>query len=212
MRLVALTGYGSARDRDDALATFRLRAAWNSRWLLSAELGLDYNASNSHGESLLRETAVASVGPSLARGLLPRSTTDQAMITGATADHPGFFQQADLGTLLLDEISEMDVRLQSKLLRAIQERQIDRVGGRGPVSVDLRIVATTNRDLIAEVEARRFREDLYYRLNVFPIEIAPLRRLASASASSCRPRAARRSSQARHRRRGQEARERLWKI
>ena len=100
---------------------------------------------------------------------------EKGAFTGALARRLGKFEEAAGGTLLLDEIGEMDLKLQAKLLRAIQERQIDRVGGRGPVSVDLRIVATTNRDLIAEVEARRFREDLYYRLNVINVELPPLR-------------------------------------
>ncbi|MFM8679136.1 MAG: sigma-54 interaction domain-containing protein [Alphaproteobacteria bacterium] len=100
---------------------------------------------------------------------------EKGAFTGALARRLGKFEEAAGGTLLLDEIGEMDLKLQAKLLRAIQERQIDRVGGRGPVSVDLRIVATTNRDLMAEVEARRFREDLYYRLNVINVELPPLR-------------------------------------
>ncbi len=100
---------------------------------------------------------------------------EKGAFTGALARRLGKFEEAAGGTLLLDEIGEMDLRLQAKLLRAIQERQIDRVGGRGPVTVDLRIVATTNRDLMTEVEARRFREDLYYRLNVINIELPPLR-------------------------------------
>jgi len=100
---------------------------------------------------------------------------EKGAFTGALSRRLGKFEEAAGGTLLLDEIGEMDLRLQAKLLRAIQERQIDRVGGRGPISVDLRIVATTNRDLMAEVEARRFREDLYYRLNVINVELPPLR-------------------------------------
>ena len=87
----------------------------------------------------------------------------------------GKFEAADGGTLLLDEISEMEVRLQAKLLRALQEREIDRVGGTGPVRVNVRILATTNRDLPTEVTAGRFREDLYFRLNVVSLRIPPLR-------------------------------------
>ena len=79
------------------------------------------------------------------------------------------------GTLLLDEISEMDVRLQAKLLRAIQEREIDRLGGSAPVRINVRILATSNRDLRAEIEARRFREDLYFRINVVNLRLPPLR-------------------------------------
>ncbi len=87
----------------------------------------------------------------------------------------GKFEEADGGTLLLDEISEMDLRLQSKLLRALQERVIDRVGGGKPVSVNIRVLATSNRDLAALVRAGDFREDLLYRLNVVNLRIPPLR-------------------------------------
>jgi DNA-binding NtrC family response regulator len=87
----------------------------------------------------------------------------------------GKFEEADGGTLLLDEISEMDARLQAKLLRALQEREIDRVGGGKPVKVDIRIIATSNRDLAAAVKAGEFREDLLYRLNVVNLRLPPLR-------------------------------------
>ncbi len=100
---------------------------------------------------------------------------EKGAFSGAVARRVGKFEAADGGTLLLDEISEMDVRLQAKLLRALQEREIDRVGGSGPVRVNVRILATTNRDLPAEVAAGRFREDLYFRLNVVSLRIPPLR-------------------------------------
>jgi two-component system response regulator FlrC len=87
----------------------------------------------------------------------------------------GKFEEADGGTLLLDEISEMDARLQAKLLRALQEREIDRVGGGKPVKVDIRILATSNRDLAAAVKSGAFREDLLYRLNVVNLRLPPLR-------------------------------------
>lgn len=95
--------------------------------------------------------------------------------SGAVSDRKGKFQQADGGTLLLDEISEMDMNLQAKLLRAIQERVIDPVGSTAPVPVDIRLVATTNRDLEKEVEKGNFREDLYFRLNVIGLDIPSLR-------------------------------------
>ena len=95
--------------------------------------------------------------------------------TGAFKDRIGRFEAADGGTLFLDEIGEIPLDLQSKLLRAIQERQYERVGDDRTKKVDVRIVAATNRNLQADVAAGRFREDLYYRLNVFPLEVAPLR-------------------------------------
>ncbi len=100
---------------------------------------------------------------------------EKGAFTGATERKPGKFELADKGTLLLDEISEMAYKLQAKLLRVIQEKEVDRVGGTKPIPVDVRIIATTNRDLWEEVKKGNFREDLYYRINVFPIRIPPLR-------------------------------------
>jgi DNA-binding NtrC family response regulator len=100
---------------------------------------------------------------------------EKGAFTGAIARRIGKFEEADGGTLLLDEISEMDVRLQAKLLRAIQERVIDRVGGGKPVKVNIRIIATSNRDLAQAVREGSFREDLLYRLNVLNLRIPPLR-------------------------------------
>jgi DNA-binding NtrC family response regulator len=100
---------------------------------------------------------------------------EKGAFTGAMARRIGKFEEANGGTLLLDEISEMDARLQAKLLRAIQEREIDRVGGAKPVKVDIRILATSNRDLAAEVRKGTFREDLLYRLNVVNLRIPALR-------------------------------------
>lgn len=100
---------------------------------------------------------------------------EKGAFTGAMERKPGKFELADKGTILLDEISEMALKLQAKLLRVIQEREVDRVGGTKPIPVDVRIIATTNRDLAEEVKRGNFREDLYYRINVFPIRIPPLR-------------------------------------
>jgi two-component system response regulator FlrC len=100
---------------------------------------------------------------------------ERGAFTGAHAAHPGKFEQAQGGTLLLDEVTEMPLGLQAKLLRVLQEREVERLGGRTPVSLDVRVLATTNRNLRGEVAAGRFREDLYYRLNVFPLTTAPLR-------------------------------------
>ncbi len=100
---------------------------------------------------------------------------ERGAFSGAVARRVGKFEAADGGTLLLDEISEMDSRLQAKLLRALQEREIDRLGGSSPVRVNVRILATTNRDLPADVQRGTFREDLYFRLNVVSLRIPPLR-------------------------------------
>ena len=100
---------------------------------------------------------------------------EKGAFTGAIQAHPGKFEQAQNGTLLLDEISEMALSLQAKLLRVLQEREVERLGGRKLISLNVRVCATTNRLLRAEVEAGRFREDLYYRLNVFPLILPPLR-------------------------------------
>ena len=100
---------------------------------------------------------------------------EKGAFSGAVARRLGKFEAANRGTLLLDEISEMDIRLQAKLLRALQEREIDRIGGSAPVKIDVRILATTNRDLMAEVRRGTFREDLYFRLNVVNLPIPALR-------------------------------------
>jgi DNA-binding NtrC family response regulator len=100
---------------------------------------------------------------------------ERGAFTGALMRKIGKFEMAHQGTILLDEISEMNLGLQAKLLRVLQEREVDRIGGREPVQVNIRVIATTNRSLRQEVEQGRFREDLYYRLNVFPITLPPLR-------------------------------------
>ena len=100
---------------------------------------------------------------------------EKGAFTGATQAHAGKFEQANGGTLLLDEISEMDVALQAKLLRVIQEKEVERLGGRQLEKLDVRVLATTNRDLRQCVSDGLFRADLYYRLNVFPLLVPPLR-------------------------------------
>ena len=124
---------------------------------------------------------------------------EKGAFTGAAQAQPGKFEQAQGGTLLLDEISEMPLELQAKLLRVLQEREVERVGGHKTIKLDIRVLATSNRDMMAMVKSGRFREDLYYRLNVFPIEIPPLRQrpldieplaqrvLAEAATSSAQP-------------------------
>jgi transcriptional regulator with PAS, ATPase and Fis domain len=100
---------------------------------------------------------------------------EKGAFTGATQVRPGKFELAHQGTLLLDEISEMPLALQVKLLRVLQEKEVDHIGGRYPIPVDVRIVTTTNRDLRKMVSQGEFREDLYYRLRVIPITLPPLR-------------------------------------
>lgn len=100
---------------------------------------------------------------------------EKGAFTGAVKSSIGKFEQAQGGTLLLDEITEMDLGLQAKLLRVLQEREVERLGGSKTIELDIRIIATSNRNLKNEVIEKRFREDLYYRLNVFPITIPPLR-------------------------------------
>ncbi len=103
---------------------------------------------------------------------------EKGAFTGAIQRRLGKFELADGGTLLLDEVSEMDMQLQAKLLRAIQEGEIDRLGGRETIPVDVRIIATTNSDLKKDIAEKKFREDLYYRLNVIPVNIPPLKNRA----------------------------------
>jgi len=100
---------------------------------------------------------------------------EKGAFTHAIRSRPGRFELADGGTIFLDEIGEMDLSLQVKILRALQEKEIERVGGTSIKKVDVRVVAATNRDLEGEVQAGRFREDLFYRLNVIPLHLPPLR-------------------------------------
>lgn len=100
---------------------------------------------------------------------------EKGAFTGAISTKPGKFELANKGTLLLDEISEMQVHLQAKLLRVLQEKKVDRVGGTKPIDVDVRIIATTNREIETSIKDGEFREDLYYRLNTIPLLIPPLR-------------------------------------
>ena len=101
---------------------------------------------------------------------------DEGAFTGAKkSGNPGAFEQADGGTIFLDELGETDFTLQSKLLRVLQEREVTRIGGAKPIQVDVRVIASTNRDLLDMVRTGKFREDLFYRLNVVQIKVPPLR-------------------------------------
>jgi DNA-binding NtrC family response regulator len=100
---------------------------------------------------------------------------ERGAFTGAIGNKPGKFELAHSGTILLDEISEMPMALQAKLLRVLQEREVDRVGGKKPLPIDIRVISTTNRDLREMIRAGTFREDLFYRLNVVPVRLFPLR-------------------------------------
>jgi two-component system response regulator FlrC len=131
-----------------------------------------HNASNRRDKAFVAINCAA-LPPSLLEAEL--FGYEKGAFTGAHARHAGKFEQAQGGTLLLDEVTEMEPALQAKLLRVLQEREIERLGGTGTVSVDVRIIATSNRNLAGAVESGQFRQDLYYRLHVINIEVPSLR-------------------------------------
>ena len=131
-----------------------------------------------HRESGRREGPFVSINCAALPESLVEATLfghERGAFTGAVRQVKGAFERAHRGTLLLDEISEMRPDLQAKLLRVLQEQEFERVGGTEPIRVDVRVIATTNKDLLTEVKEGRFREDLYYRLSVLPVRIPPLR-------------------------------------
>ncbi len=155
-------------------------AATEATVLLAGESGVgkEVVARYIHAQSARRQRPFVAVNCAAIPENLVESTLfghEKGSFTGAAAAHAGKFEQAQGGTLLLDEISEVPLNVQVKLLRVLQERSVERVGGRGLISLDVRVLAASNRDLVAWVSDGRFREDLYYRLNVFPLEIPPLR-------------------------------------
>ncbi|MGF1454603.1 MAG: sigma-54-dependent transcriptional regulator [Alphaproteobacteria bacterium] len=164
----------------DVIALADQVAPSNASILITGESGVgkEVMAKYVHGKSLRADQPLISVNcAAIPENLLESELFghEKGAFTGALTRRIGKFEEADGGTLLLDEISEMDIRLQAKLLRAIQEREIDRVGGSKPIRVDIRIMATSNRKLADAVKEGTFREDLFYRLNVVNLKIPPLR-------------------------------------
>jgi len=171
---------GESRPLRAVMETIALVAPTRATVLLEGESGTgkELFARALHAQSPRHEAPFVTVNcAALPEGLVESTLFghERGSFTGATQRQTGAFERAHGGTLLLDEISEMRLDLQSKLLRAIQEQEFERVGGNQPVHVDVRIIATTNRDLLAEVEAGRFRRDLYYRLAVVPVHTPALR-------------------------------------
>lgn len=171
---------GSSRAIRDVLAVVEKVAPTPSRVLITGE--------NGSGKELvaraIHRRSPRSTGPfvEVNCAAIPTELIESELFghmkgsfTGAFADRAGKFEQADGGTLFLDEVGDMSLAAQAKVLRALQEGEVTRIGSARPVKVDVRVIAATNKDIEAEISASRFRDDLYYRLNVVPIQVPPLR-------------------------------------
>lgn len=170
---------GDSEPLKDALAVADKIAASDANVLITGQSGTGKEVFSNyiHSKSKRKDQQFVSVNcAAIPENLLESELFghEKGAFTGAVSRRIGKFEESSGGTLLLDEISEMDMRLQAKLLRAIQEKEIDRVGGNTPVKVDLRIIATSNRDLQKEIENGNFREDLFFRLNIINIELPAL--------------------------------------
>ncbi len=171
---------GTSKPIRDLLEKIRKVAPTPARVLIFGEngSGKELVARSIHALSPRKDQAFVEVNCAAIPGELIESELFGHMkgsFTGAFADRPGKFEQADGGTLFLDEVGDMSLAAQSKVLRALQEGIVTRIGGAKPIKVDVRVVAATNKDLREEIEAGRFREDLFYRLNVVPLTVPPLR-------------------------------------
>ena len=173
-----IVGQSAAIER--ALAEARRVAPTTSTVLITGETGVGkelfaraVHEGSPRSNAPLVRVSCAALPPTLIESEL--FGHEKGAFTGATARRIGRFEQANHGTLFLDEVGELPLEAQAKLLRALQEHEIDRVGGTKPIPVDVRIVSATNRDLAADVKAGRFRSDLYFRLAVFPLSVPPLR-------------------------------------
>jgi two-component system response regulator FlrC len=177
----AADGVVAADPRTRQLLAIAARVAQtDATVLLSGESGTgkEVFARYLHQQSARRESPFVAINCAAIPENLLEATLfgyEKGAFTGAQSAQAGKFEQADGGTLLLDEISEMPLALQAKLLRVLQEREVERVGGKKPIRLDIRVIATSNRDMAQEVAAGRFREDLFYRLAVFPLVIPALR-------------------------------------